>query len=505
MAKVRYIIAFISFLGFILNHSIKNVTNVTLVAMADEFESKIANMPGNQTQSFSPSNTTSEQVHLDKVTQNKIQLSFFFGYLILQVPSGRISEIIGTRRMFGPAILIACCLSFLIPASVRLGIAYVQAIRFLQGLCLGVSFPTMHGLLARWAPITERSLLIAFTFSGAPFGIVIVEILSGILSESSFLGGWPSIYYIIGVTGCVWSALWFFFVYDSPEVHPMIEEDEMKEINKGRNRQIGAKVRARMLLCEANSFSSPETISADSENDHHDSGLRSDSEPHDLRVVRLHCRLGTAELHERHFPALHAWGRLLGKLVKVWISPSWAFFLSHKHNNKHSLRGYLTLISDISFLSTGWIYWFIYDVSWLSPLISQVTCSSVEIRHLMTCNRNTHLIFTATIEWAGLSTASSRSYDIFVALRAPVRQAASYESLLDYSSEKSIQLNRWDSQFFSNKLSSTFLGSFGPALCFAIIPFFGDNRLVTELLFVVSMGLAGSCVPGKWYSRGVRP
>lgn len=54
--------------------------------------------------------------------------------------------------------------------------------------------------------------------------------LSGLLSEYGFDGGWPSIFYVFGLIGTVWSLAFIFWVYEDPEKHPSIAEDEKKYI-----------------------------------------------------------------------------------------------------------------------------------------------------------------------------------------------------------------------------------------------------------------------------------
>lgn len=67
-----------------------------------------------------------------------------------------------------------------------------------------------------------------FVFLGAQFGTVISMPLSGLLSVSS--GGWPSIFYVFGAVGTIWSLAFVFWVYEDPEVHPRINPDERKYI-----------------------------------------------------------------------------------------------------------------------------------------------------------------------------------------------------------------------------------------------------------------------------------
>jgi len=69
-----------------------------------------------------------------------------------------------------------------------------------------------------------------FLFSGAQFGTVISMPLSGVLSEYGFAGGWPSIFYVFGAIGTLWSVAFLWLVHEDPESHPTIPHDERKYI-----------------------------------------------------------------------------------------------------------------------------------------------------------------------------------------------------------------------------------------------------------------------------------
>ena len=51
-------------------------------------------------------------------------------------------------------------------------------------------------------------------------------LLSGVLCDYGFAGGWPSVFYVFGMVGCVWSAAWFLLCYDSPATHPRMSTAE---------------------------------------------------------------------------------------------------------------------------------------------------------------------------------------------------------------------------------------------------------------------------------------
>lgn len=42
--------------------------------------------------------------------------------------------------------------------------------------------------------------------------------------------GWPSVFYVFGISGIVWFFFWCIFVFDSPNRHPRIEPKELSYI-----------------------------------------------------------------------------------------------------------------------------------------------------------------------------------------------------------------------------------------------------------------------------------
>lgn len=73
-------------------------------------------------------------------------------------------------------------------------------------------------------------MLVVLLPTGSQVGTVIMTAVSGVLASSSL--GWPSIFYISGVAGVVWSVLWFFYGSNSPAECPAISEEERDYIEK---------------------------------------------------------------------------------------------------------------------------------------------------------------------------------------------------------------------------------------------------------------------------------
>ncbi|CRL04181.1 CLUMA_CG017288, isoform A [Clunio marinus] len=141
--------------------------------------------------------------------------SFFWGYVITQIPGGQLAKRVGGKVMLLVSITLCSLLNLLTPTFALYGDwPAIVCLRVVQGLCQGVIFPSTHTLLAKWAPPSERGTISTYCYAGAQFGTVVMLAISGVLASSAM--GWPSIFYSSGVAGLVWSVLYFFYGSSSP-------------------------------------------------------------------------------------------------------------------------------------------------------------------------------------------------------------------------------------------------------------------------------------------------
>ncbi|XP_037035937.1 putative inorganic phosphate cotransporter isoform X2 [Bradysia coprophila] len=154
--------------------------------------------------------------------------SFFWGYVISQVPAGLLAQRYGPKIFLLSTALICSLLTILTPVAASLGWKVLCALRVLQGLSQGFVFPSVHTSLAKWVHPSERGLLGTFTYSGTQIGTVLMLAVSGVIAASSL--GWPGIFYISGALGVVWSIAFYIFGSNSPSDYASITKDEREYI-----------------------------------------------------------------------------------------------------------------------------------------------------------------------------------------------------------------------------------------------------------------------------------
>ena len=199
-----------AFFGFFFAYSMRAQLSVAIVEMA-RHKKVFTNGTNITVSEWSP------------VLQGYILSSFFYGYIITQLPAAFLTTKYGGRWFFGAGIGLCSLLSLLIPAATHLGSNYLIALRVLQGLTQGFIFPAMHCLWSKWSPPYERSSLATFAFSGSYIGSLAALSLGGLIAEHI---NWQAIFYLFGTLGLLWSILWFIFIFESPAEHAKITLEE---------------------------------------------------------------------------------------------------------------------------------------------------------------------------------------------------------------------------------------------------------------------------------------
>ncbi|XP_022105784.1 sialin-like [Acanthaster planci] len=239
--SARYALALFSLLGFVNVYAMRVNLSVALVAMVNHTETNhsITACPATNTTAVPKEG----EFNWDQYTQSEILASFFYGYIFTQLPGGWLADHYGAKKLFGLGILCTAVFTLVTPVAARAGFQWLIALRILEGLGEGVTFPAMHAMWGHWAPPLERSRLVTISYSGAYLGTVISLPISGVLCNSDILGGWPSVFYLFGTAGVVWFVTWMLFVHDKPSMHPRISKTERDYIT----RSIGHKQRSSVV------------------------------------------------------------------------------------------------------------------------------------------------------------------------------------------------------------------------------------------------------------------
>ncbi|XP_076041257.1 putative transporter slc-17.2 isoform X2 [Oratosquilla oratoria] len=253
---VRFRVGLLAFLGFINLYIVRVQLSVSILAMVKQNITAQHNIIA--TQCYGPNSTwgmnetknspssgnsstgsdvviSTGEFDWNERTQGLILSIFFYGYGLTQIVGGRAAELYGGTRVFGVAIAGSGFLSLLIPVCARQSYLLLLAIRFIQGLVQGPSWPSMHAITAQWIPAEERSKFMGPVYFATHLGIIIAMPVCGILTDEL---GWESACYFAGAVAMLWGLVWFLYTSPTPATHSSISREE-RDLIEGSVRETG--------------------------------------------------------------------------------------------------------------------------------------------------------------------------------------------------------------------------------------------------------------------------
>jgi len=230
------------FLGFAVVYAMRVNLSVAIVAMVNQtaiphsnssvIDTDTCPLPEPNHNGSDPNPQKEGEFVWDEATQGLVLGSFFYGYVLTQVPGGRMAELYGGKKIYGYGVLVTAIFTLITPLAAHWDLPLLVLVRILEGMGEGVTYPAMHAMLAHWIPPLERNKFAAIVYAGSNIGTVISMPLAGWLCSLDFLGGWPSAFYIFGLLGILWFVAWMYLVYDKPSDHPRISTSEREYIER---------------------------------------------------------------------------------------------------------------------------------------------------------------------------------------------------------------------------------------------------------------------------------
>src|ERR1039458_5723651 len=149
---------------------------------------------------------------------------FTLAYAVFEIPSGAMGDRIGPRRVLTRIVLWWSAFTSL--TGMMTGFYPLLATRFFFGMGEAGAFPNASVAVARWFPAQERgrafgTFLMASQLGGALAPLMVVPI------QARY--GWRASFYVFGVLGVAWSAVWYGWFRDSPAEKASVGEAEREE------------------------------------------------------------------------------------------------------------------------------------------------------------------------------------------------------------------------------------------------------------------------------------
>lgn len=109
------------------------------------------------------------------------------------------------------------------------GFWQLASARFLFGVGAAGGYPNAAGVIARWFPVTERARSQGVVWAASRLGGALAPLLIIPLQQ---IYGWRSVFWLLGVLGFTWAAIWYTRFRNRPCDDSKISAEELAEIGE---------------------------------------------------------------------------------------------------------------------------------------------------------------------------------------------------------------------------------------------------------------------------------
>ncbi|GJQ72217.1 hypothetical protein Trydic_g3308 [Trypoxylus dichotomus] len=244
----RYVMGIMGFFAVVNAYTMRISLSVAITEMVIPINSTDYDNPDscpfpNNTGNSSNAVTDEDKLYdWDQTTQGLILSSFYWGYVVTHLPGGILAEKFGGKYSLGIGILSTAVFTLLTPLVVGFGdYKWLIALRVLEGLGEGTTYPALNAMLGKWVPLGERGKIGTLVYAGGQIGTVVGNSLSGYLIHVT--KDWATVFYVFGALGVLWVILWTLLCYSDPESHPYISDEERDYLRKELNEIATGKAR----------------------------------------------------------------------------------------------------------------------------------------------------------------------------------------------------------------------------------------------------------------------
>ncbi|MGD0780001.1 MAG: MFS transporter [Dehalococcoidales bacterium] len=142
--------------------------------------------------------TMARDLNMEAVVMSWVSTSYFLAIAVVQVPFGRLSDILGRRRLFILGLIVSTAASFLGGYANSVPLLIIS--RVLQGLGSGITFNNSVAILTSVFPSQERAKALGISQAGTYLGLSLGPLIGGVMTE--YLG-WQSIFFLSGGLGII--------------------------------------------------------------------------------------------------------------------------------------------------------------------------------------------------------------------------------------------------------------------------------------------------------------
>lgn len=157
-----------------------------------------------------------------------VLMAFTLAYGLFEVPTGRLGDRIGARRVLTRIVVWWSVFTALTGAA--WGLWSLLALRFLFGAGEAGAFPNAARVLSRWFPAAERGRVQGLMLTTALAAGAAAPALAAHLIDRA---GWRWAFVVFGAVGVVWAIGFWWWFRDDPAEHPGVNAAELDHIRAG--------------------------------------------------------------------------------------------------------------------------------------------------------------------------------------------------------------------------------------------------------------------------------
>jgi MFS family permease len=165
-----------------------------------------------------------QALHIGPIAWGWVTAIFTISYAAFEIPSGALGDRIGPRRVLTRIVLWWSAFTSL--TGVVTGYYPLLAIRFFFGMGEAGAFPNTGAAVARWFPHDERGRAFGISLMASQLGGAIAPLL---VVPIQMLYGWRASFFLFGILGVVWSAVWYWWFRDSPAEKAGVSPAELEK------------------------------------------------------------------------------------------------------------------------------------------------------------------------------------------------------------------------------------------------------------------------------------
>ncbi|MCF8324146.1 MAG: MFS transporter [Leadbetterella sp.] len=189
-----------------------------------------------------------EDLDLDNQSFGYILGAFSLAYALFELPTGILGDRIGPRKVLTRVVL--WWSGFTALTGTAFGFVYLIIVRFLFGMGEAGAYPNASIAIARWFPAVEVGRAQSVIWAAGRIGGALTPLL---VIPLVHLVGWRMAFFILGVVGSIWAAVWYYWFRDNPSEHKGITQKEIEEIESARkNAQISHKIHWKTIIKNPN-------------------------------------------------------------------------------------------------------------------------------------------------------------------------------------------------------------------------------------------------------------